>query len=135
MFRDLVERPDEFADMDQILAQFGVFCYELHQKGIEFLDHSPGNTLIKKTANGCSFYLVDLNRMKLHQKMSLERRMKNLCRLTPHAFMVRAICNAYAQQSGEDADELFQMLWQLTSQFQERFYRKKRWKKRLRFWQ
>ena len=51
-----------------ILRQFIRFSYLLHQKGIEFLDNSPGNTLIKKNEKGVyDFYLVDLNRMKFHQ--------------------------------------------------------------------
>ena len=45
--KELVEIPD-FPDHDTILRQFTRFSFNLHEKGIEFLDHSPGNTLIKK---------------------------------------------------------------------------------------
>lgn len=81
-FRELVQIPD-FPENEIILRQFTRFSYDLHQKGIEFLDHSPGNTLIKKGNNGnYEFFLVDLNRMEFHKSMSFEVRMKNLCRLT-----------------------------------------------------
>jgi hypothetical protein len=81
-FRELVQIP-ELPENEIILRQFIRFSYLLHQKGIEFLDHSPGNTLIKKNEKGVyDFFLVDLNRMSFHEKMSFEIRMKNLCRLT-----------------------------------------------------
>src|SRR5689334_8622578 len=48
-FRELFELPD-YPDYDNIVRQFVGFSYSLHQKGIEFKDHSPGNTLIKKNA-------------------------------------------------------------------------------------
>src|SRR5687768_10207972 len=38
-FRELVEIPD-YPDGENILRQFTQFCFELHEKGIEFLDHS-----------------------------------------------------------------------------------------------
>ena len=133
-YRELVEIPD-FPDHDNILRQFTRFSYDLHQKGIEFLDHSPGNTLIKKNAEGnYDFFLVDLNRMQFHESMPFEVRMKNLCRLTPEKEMVRVMSNEYAKVSGESEQLIFETLWNMTADFQERFYRKKRLKKKLKFW-
>ena len=133
-YRELVEIPD-FPDHDNILRQFTRFSYDLHQKGIEFLDHSPGNTLIKKNAAGnYDFFLVDLNRMQFHKSMPFEVRMKNLCRLTPEKEMVRVMSNEYAKVSGESEQLIFETLWNMTADFQERFYRKKRLKKKLKFW-
>jgi hypothetical protein len=133
-YRELVEIPD-FPDHENILRQFTRFSYSLHQKGIEFKDHSPGNTLIKKTAEGqYDFFLVDLNRMNFHKTMSFELRMKNLCRLTPVKEMVEVMSNEYAKASGESENLIFETLWSETTNFQEKFYRKKRLKKRLKFW-
>lgn len=133
-FRELVEIPD-FPDHNNILRQFTWFSYDLHQKGIEFLDHSPGNTLIKKNITGnYSFFLVDLNRMEFHESMSFEIRMKNLCRLTPIKEMVAIMSNEYAKISGESEAIIFKTLWKYTADFQEQFYRKKRLKKKLKFW-
>ena len=47
MFRKLVAEP-ELPERLTILNQFTQFCYKLHENGVEFKDHSPGNTLIKK---------------------------------------------------------------------------------------
>lgn len=133
-FRELLERAD-YPDHETILRQFTRFSYGLHQKGIEFKDHSPGNTLIKKGTDGkYNFFLVDLNRMNFHEKMSFDLRMKNLCRLTPVKDMVKVMSNEYAKISGESEDLIFETLWSKTAKFQEKFYRKKRLKKKLKFW-
>lgn len=133
-YRELVEIED-YPNKEEILRQFTRFSYRLHQKGIEFKDHSPGNTLIKKHENNqYSFYLVDLNRMKFHNQMTFQMRMKNLCRLTPHKEMVEIMSNEYAKISGENEQTIFETLWKLTADFQYRYYRKKRIKKKLKFW-
>ncbi|CAN1524119.1 Lipopolysaccharide kinase (Kdo/WaaP) family [Flavobacteriaceae bacterium] len=133
-YRELVEIPD-YPDHENILRQFTRFSYDLHQKGIEFKDHSPGNTLIKKTTDGkYEFFLVDLNRMNFHQTMSFDLRMKNLCRLTPVKEMIAVMSNEYAKISGESEALIFETLWNKTTDFQEKFYRKKRLKKRYMFW-
>lgn len=129
-FRSLVEHPD-YENHEIILRQFTGFSYQLHRLGIEFKDHSPGNTLIKKGENNqYDFYLVDLNRMNFHEQMSFDLRMKNLCRLTPKEEMVRVIANEYAKQSGEKENEIFETLWKFTCEFQEKFHRKKALKKK-----
>jgi len=129
-FRELVQFED-YAEHEIILRQFTQFCFLLHQKGIEFKDHSPGNTLIKKIANEkYAFYLVDLNRMEFHQNMSFELRMKNLSRLTPKREMIEIMCNEYAKISGEKEEVVFETLWKYTSEFQYKFHRKKALKKK-----
>ncbi|MGL5111461.1 MAG: Kdo domain containing protein [Flavobacterium sp.] len=133
-FRELVEIPD-YPDHDNILRQFTHFCFHLHEKGVEFLDHSPGNTLIKKNSQGSyDFFLVDLNRMKFHEAMTFEMRMKNLCRLTPKKEMIAVMSHEYAKLYKTSEKDIFATLWRFTAEFQERFYRKKRLKKKLKFW-
>jgi hypothetical protein len=133
-FRELVEIPD-YLDYSNILRQFTRFSFELHEKGIEFLDHSPGNTLIKNLYNGnYAFYLVDLNRMDFHSEMSFDSRMKNLSRLTPKKQMIEEIAMEYARLSGENPKLVFDTLWKYTSEFQRKHFRKNRIKKTLKFW-
>ncbi|HPI20817.1 MAG TPA: lipopolysaccharide kinase InaA family protein [Candidatus Kapabacteria bacterium] len=134
IFRELVENPN-YPDSENILRQFTQFSFDLHEKGIEFLDHSPGNTLIKKVSEKqYEFFLVDLNRMNFHHSMSFEMRMKNLCRLTPHKDMIEIMANEYAKLYGISEEKTFSTLLELTTNFQERFYRKRRLKKRFMFW-
>ncbi|PTS99617.1 Kdo domain containing protein, partial [Flavobacterium sp. HMWF030] len=134
-YRELVEIPD-YADHDNILRQFTKFTFDLHQKGVEFLDHSPGNTLIKKvTENKYEFFLVDLNRMNFHETMSFEQRMNNFRRLTPRKDMIAVMSNEYAKFYTDRTEaEIFETMWHATIHFQEEFAKKKRLKKKLKFW-
>nr|WP_294788798.1 Kdo domain containing protein [uncultured Flavobacterium sp.] len=134
-YRELVEIP-EYPENDKILRQFTRFCFDLHEKGIEFLDHSPGNTLIKKIDdNRYNFFLVDLNRMNFHDQMNFEQRMNNFSRLTPKKEMVAVMSNEYAKLYKEKNEtEIFEKMWQATVDFQESFAKKKRLKKKLKFW-
>jgi hypothetical protein len=117
-------------DYDIILRAFTRFTYNLHQKNIHFLDHSPGNTLIKKIGDEYFFYLVDLNRMNF-EPMDFETRIKNFSRLTIHKSMVEVMSDEYAKCSGEDYAKIFDLMWKETELFQEKFHRKKRLKKKL----
>ena len=133
-FRELVEIPD-YPDWENILRQFVQFTFRLHEKGIEFLDHSPGNTLIKNTENGrYEFYLVDLNRMIFHTHLNFEARMKNLSHLTPKKDMVALMSNEYAKLYQEKTEaEIMQKMWFFTEDFQKKFHAKIKLKKRLLF--
>jgi len=134
-FRELVEIPD-YPDHDNILRQFVHFSFLLHEKGVEFLDHSPGNTLIQKKADGqYEFFLVDLNRMNFHDAMDFELRMKNLSRLTPKKEMVAVMSNEYSKLYTKYSEaEIFEKMWNYTNDFQIKFHKKIRMKKLLRFW-
>jgi hypothetical protein len=132
-YRELVKT--DYPDGENILRQFTHFSFKMHQKGIEFLDHSPGNTLIKNEGNAnYSFYLVDLNRMQFHETLDFQTRIKNLSRLTPKKEMIAIMSNEYAKLSGENENTVFETMWKFTEDFQYRFLRKKRIKKKLKFW-
>nr|WP_199002476.1 Kdo domain containing protein [Flavobacterium sp. ASV13] len=134
-YRELVEIPD-YPDHNNILRQFTRFTFELHQKGVEFLDHSPGNTLIKKVSETqYEFFLVDLNRMNFHDNMTFEQRMNNFRRLTPRKDMIEVMSNEYAKlYTDKSENEIFEAMWFATTHFQEEFAKKKRLKKKLKFW-
>lgn len=123
----------EYPDHETVLRAFTRFTYRLHEKNILFLDHSPGNTLIKKVNDDYEFYLVDLNRMEF-KPMSLQTRIKNFERLTTHKSMVETMSDEYAKISGEEYTKVFNLMWSSTEAFQEKFQRKKRLKKKLKFW-
>ena len=134
-FRELVQIPD-FPDHENILRQFTQFSFDLHQKGIEFLDHSPGNTLIKKSSNGkYDFFLVDLNRMNFHNEMDFDARMKNLSHLTPKKEMIALMSNEYSKgYTTQTEAEIFEKMWFYTNDFQIKFHKKIKMKKTLKFW-
>lgn len=133
-FREIVQN-EAFENRDFIIRKFAQFTFEMHEKGIEFLDHSPGNTLIRKNNDvSYSFFLVDLNRMQFHETMNFQTRMKNLSKITHKKDMIAVMSNEYAKLSGDDENTVFETMWKLTSDFQHRFHRKKRIKKKLKFW-
>ena len=131
-YRDLT-KDFKILDYENILRAFTRFTYELHEKDVLFLDHSPGNTLIKRIGNDYKFYLVDLNRMKF-KKLSFEERIKNFNRLTTHKFMVEIMSDEYAKCSGFNYDRVFKNMWNETILFQRKFHNKRKLKKKIKFW-
>lgn len=133
VFKDLFSLSIEITE--PILKQFAQFCYIMHENGIEFLDHSPGNTLIKKNENDkYDFFLVDLNRMKFHNtKMDINLRMKNICRITPGIVFVEIISKEYARIANLPEQKVFDLLHKYSTSFYKRFDKKKELKKYFKF--
>jgi len=129
-FRELIH-DFNYTDFDVILRAFTRFTYSLHEKGIHFLDHSPGNTLIKKNGAHYDFYLVDLNRMNF-VKMNFEMRMKNFARLTHYREMVEVMSDEYVKCIGGDYDKVFNAMWKGVEDFKAKRARKKELKKKLK---
>jgi hypothetical protein len=133
-FREIVQN-EAFINREEIIRQFIQFTFQMHQIGVEFLDHSPGNTLIRDNNNGnYTFYLVDLNRMKFHDTIDFHTRMKNLSKITHKKDMIAMMSNEYARLFEVNEVLVFESMWKLTEDFQIRYYRKKRIKKSLKFW-
>lgn len=129
-FRELIHEP-EFPDNENILRAFTRFTFTLHEHNIEFLDHSPGNTLIQLNKDSYKFLLVDLNRMKF-KKMKFRDRMKNFHRITPMRNMAEVIANEYSKLIPQSEEEVFEVIWFYIARFQKKALRKKALKRRLR---
>lgn len=131
-FREIV-LDQNWPNREEILKQFTQFTFKLHEAGIEFLDHSPGNTLIKEVdQNKYDYYLVDLNRMNFHSNMSFEIRMKNFARLTPHKEMIEIMGKEYAKLINKEEKEVINEMWRCTQEFQRKFNLKQERKKKLK---
>lgn len=134
---DLVLRQviDHYTESDhpEILKAFARFTFDLHEKQVEFLDHSPGNTLITRGKGGFEFSLVDLNRMAF-KPLDFEERMKNFARLTTKQEVLRILAAEYAHLSGRKEEEVFQKMWIYTRRFQKKFHGKKALKSQVKFW-
>lgn len=108
-----LEKP---ADWREMLCAFTRFTYDFQQKGIYFIDHSPGNTLIRRTGEGeFRFYLVDLNRMKF-RTLDRETGLKNFYRLGMDEEMCAVVATEYARLTGGEVDRMVRQLtsWTLT---------------------
>ncbi len=120
-----------YPDHENIVRAFVRFTHSLHEKGIHFLDHSPGNTLIKKTHNGYSFYLVDLNRMRF-ETMNMQMRLHNFSRLTKNKAIIEIMSDEYSKCTGLSNELVFNDMYSAIKAFHYKFERKKRLKKRFK---
>ena len=131
-FWELLQNQD-FPQRKELLRAFSRFTFELHEKEVQFLDHSPGNTLIKINEGNYAFFLVDLNRMNF-KPLNFEERMRNFSRLTSKKEIVAEMSSEYALLYDKSEQEVYEKMWFYTQQFQKKFYGKRKFKKKLKFW-
>lgn len=123
-FRVLVHNP-LFPNRKEILQQFTKFTFKLHENNINFLDHSPGNTLIvEKPENLYDFYLIDLNRMRF-EPMDLNKRMFNFRRLWLSKTMVKIMSESYSKLYKSSYEETYRLMLKHSRAFQKKTTRKK----------
>ncbi|WP_299368591.1 lipopolysaccharide kinase InaA family protein [Winogradskyella sp.] len=130
--RKLIDEP-KCDDYDNILRQFTRFTFQLHEKGIHFLDHSPGNTLIIKKGNEYEFYLVDLNRMEF-KTLSYDERLANFARLSPKDYMLDIISDEYAKLINKSHEEVRERMYYFSKKFSSSFNKREAFKKKYYFW-
>ena len=131
-YRELTKDAN-YPDHENILRAFTRFTYNLHENKVNFLDHSPGNTLIKKIGESYEFYLVDLNRMNF-ETLSLEERIKNFAKLSTSKDMIAVMSDEYAKCIGENSKKVETLMWKFTEAFQNNYQSRRRLKKNLKFW-
>lgn len=120
----------DFPDREEIIRGYTRYFFSLHENQIEFIDNSLGNTLIVKENGTYSFYLVDLNRLKIHEKMDIETRMNNFSRLTLDWGVREIIAEEYAKlYPKKTAAELFYMIQESALEFHKKMIRKRNFKK------
>lgn len=123
-FRVLNHNP-KYPERDKILEEMAAFTFKLHENNINFLDHSPGNTLIKKNDRGeWDFYLIDLNRMRF-ETLSLEKRMHNFRRLWLSKTMINVMSRKYAELMGVSVMTTHKLMTKYSRAFQKKVNSKK----------
>nr|WP_321237402.1 lipopolysaccharide kinase InaA family protein [uncultured Psychroserpens sp.] len=130
-FREL--KDPEYPKQEEVLRAFTRFTYKLHENDVHFLDHSPGNTLIKKRDNGYEFALVDLNRMEF-KPLDFDTRIKNFAKLATKEPVIKIMSDEYAKCISHDVNEVYNLMWKYTQGFQDDYQRRRRLKKKLKFW-
>lgn len=131
-YRELTTDLD-YKNHEIILRAFTRFTHDLHEKGVYFLDHSPGNTLITREKNSYEFYLVDLNRMQFRE-LDFEMRVRNFSKLTSNRSLIEIMSDEYAICSGKDKSLVLDLMWKYAQEFHYKHNRKKQLKKRFLFW-
>ena len=128
--RELIHDP-LFQERKEILEQFTEFTFKMHEANVNFLDHSPGNTLIVNKGNSqYDFFLVDLNRMKF-ENLSIEHRMDNFKKMWLSKLMVQIIAKKYSQLSNESEHKLMTILMEKSQQFKRKIAQKKYLKRKV----
>ncbi len=123
-FRELIHNP-RFKKRNEILKQFTKFTFKLHENGVNFLDHSPGNTLIMDNGNNnYEFYLIDLNRMRF-EPMDFNARMHNFRRLWLSKTMMKVMAEEYAKLYNKSVDGTYALMLHYGRAFQKKINSKK----------
>ncbi|MDC1534908.1 lipopolysaccharide kinase InaA family protein [Flavobacteriaceae bacterium] len=104
-----VIKDSNFKNREKILKLFSRFTFKLHENNINYLDHSPGNTLIQVYENDYRFYLIDLNRMEF-KKMTFKNRMQNFNRLTVDPNIIRIFSEEYASLYNVDIELVYKKM-------------------------
>lgn len=131
MYRDLVSYDRHFENRDEILREFVQFTFRLHENQVEFLDHSPGNTLIKENNGIYQFFIVDLNRMNIGE-ISTNDRIKNFAKLTHREDVMKVMSSEYAMLIGENEKDVFQTMMYYNKLFQYKWHRKEIRKRKIK---
>ncbi len=116
---------------EDILRAFTRFTFDLHEKKIKFLDHSPGNTLIQINDGNYQFYLVDLNRM-IFKSLNFTERMKNFERLGYDKKQVEIMANEYANLINKPENAVFEKMWFFSNSFLTKRVKKRKMKKKFK---
>ncbi len=128
--RELIHDP-LFPNRNEILEEFTEFTFKMHEAKVNFLDHSPGNTLIIKNGNSrYDFFLIDLNRMKF-EDLSIEMRMDNFKKMWLSKQMVKVVAKKYAELSNLSEEKLYKILLEKTTQFKRKITKKKYLKRKI----
>ena len=92
---------DNIDHREAIFNAFAAYTYDLHQKGVWHLDYSPGNILIKQTASGYEFAIVDINRMEFRTITPIQG-CENFNKLWANDAQLAIMGKEYARLSGVD---------------------------------
>jgi len=95
-------------ELQALLSALAAFLRSVHEKGILHLDLSDGNILVdRENSQKFHFYLIDTNRIRVKEHISLGKRIKNLIRLGVPAETQSLFLSQYLE-----TPEIDRRLWQ-----------------------
>lgn len=90
----------DFPERTEIIKSYTALIYDLHENGIQFIDNTAGNFLIRREKGVYCFYIVDLNRINVYDHIKIHKRLKNFGNLTLDKEIMKIISEEYASLSG-----------------------------------
>ena len=125
-------RQKDFPNKTVVFQQFAHFAYALHNKGVEHLDFSPGNILIKETSpKNYAFKIIDVNRMNF-RVFTKEERIQNFAKLWADDEDLMTIIRAYAPLIEMDESQAIKIALEATYKHQQKKLFKKKFFKYLK---
>ncbi len=94
-----------FKNRNEILQQFAIFTYHLHQRRILHRDYSAGNILIKQQDANYIFKIIDVNRMQF-KSLTLQDRLNNFAWLMVGDGTLEIILTHYAKLINKPLKEI-----------------------------
>ena len=97
------EKKEWFLLLDALVS----WIAEIHEKGILHQDLNVGNILYQEQKDGSIiFQLIDNNRMKFRSKLSVEERLKEICRLSTNLDLHLYLLRKYAERMKYDDNRI-----------------------------
>ncbi|WBV55172.1 lipopolysaccharide kinase [Chryseobacterium daecheongense] len=127
---DVMYARSPFENLKEVIKEYTQLIYYLHEQGIEFIDNSPGNFLIKKINGAYRFFMVDLNRMNFHTEFEMPKRIKNFSRITNDPKILKLISSEYSRLAGISSEYFLTQIVKAANTLQT----KRRIKKVLKFY-
>ena len=88
----------EWTECFPLLDSLAVWIFDIHSKGILHQDLNVGNILYQEQPDGgYSFQLIDNNRMKFRHHLSVEERLKDICKLSTNFDLHHYLLKKYVQ--------------------------------------
>lgn len=119
---------DKTPDKTRIMKEFIAFTLKLHDSEVLHLDHSQGNTLIKKTNGGYQFSIIDINRM-MFKPLNLKTRLNNFIRLSEKESDLASFATLYAECVNQDPNFCVQYMLEQSNKRQRNVKMKKQFKR------
>lgn len=90
-----------------LIKAFALFTAQMHEKGLESTDYTPGNILYSKKDSAYTFYLVDINRFKFRNKpLTLSQAPNTLYLPLSNETRLKLFASCYAKHRNMDASYL-----------------------------
>lgn len=102
---------------EELMNEFVKFIASLHDKGVYFLDLSPGNILWKRENGKILFSLIDINRMKFKSTLSTKERYKNFERLSFKNEVIKSLALEYAKIYNLNENECYLEIKEANARF------------------
>ena len=92
-------------ELNDLIRPFARFTARMHEADVLHLDYSPGNILWDKKGDDYIFEVIDINRMRIGKKVTLQEGCQSMRRICARTEFFKVFADEYAQARGYDSAE------------------------------